>query len=673
MKYFILLLLAVSHCAAFAQKGKVDTLRIYHIDEVTVIARRSNTMPEVIPVQSMSGIELQKLSAHSVADAIRYFSGAQIKDYGGIGGLKTVNIRSMGTNHVGVFYDGIELGNAQNGTIDLGRFSLDNMEAVTLYNGQKSAIFQPAKDFSSASSIYLQSKIPLFTGDKKYTVSATFKTGSFGLANPSFLWEQKLSEKVNTSFGADYMYTTGRYRFRYKKTSATGEGGYDTTAVRRNGDVSAFRTEVGLYGKVQNGYWRTKAYVYTSARGYPAAVVKGKFSNTDRQWDTDLFVQGTFKKSIGERYDLMLNGKYAYNYIHFLTDARKDTTEMYMESRYRQQEAYLSAANKISIYSWWDVNLSADFQFNTLWSDLRGFSFPRRYTTLIALATSVQFEQFKFQASLLGTLIQDRTVSSSNNPKGNNHRYTPTLIASYRPLKKHDFNIRAFYKKGFRMPTFNDLYYSIIGESKLDPEYTTQYNIGFTYRKNVDRSWLDQIEIQLDTYYNKVSDKIIALPTASFLKWSMMNLGEVDIKGIDAALQTGWALGKNWKLNGKVNYTYQKALDVTDPHDEFYKGQIPYIPIHNASFILNGSYRQWEMNYSFIYTGERYSNRANILEYYVLPWYTSDFSISRSFLWNHTQWRATLEINNIFNQQYEVVDNYPMPGTNFKFILNVKL
>lgn len=41
---------------------------------------------------------------------------------------------------MGVFYDGIELGNAQNGVIDLGRFSLDNMEAVTLYNGQKSAI-----------------------------------------------------------------------------------------------------------------------------------------------------------------------------------------------------------------------------------------------------------------------------------------------------------------------------------------------------------------------------------------------------------------------------------------------------------------------------------------------------------------------------------------------------
>lgn len=123
----------------------VDSTKTYHIEEVSVSAQRIRK--EVIPVQMLAGEELQKLSVHSVADAIRYFSGIQIKDYGGIGGLKTVNIRGLGTQHVGVFYDGVQLGNAQNGQIDLGRFSLDNMEAVSLYNGQKSAIFQSAKDF----------------------------------------------------------------------------------------------------------------------------------------------------------------------------------------------------------------------------------------------------------------------------------------------------------------------------------------------------------------------------------------------------------------------------------------------------------------------------------------------------------------------------------------------
>lgn len=44
----------------------------------------------------------------------------QQKDYGGVGGINTVNIRSMGTNHAGVFYYGIQLSNAQNGQVDMG-------------------------------------------------------------------------------------------------------------------------------------------------------------------------------------------------------------------------------------------------------------------------------------------------------------------------------------------------------------------------------------------------------------------------------------------------------------------------------------------------------------------------------------------------------------------------
>ena len=110
-------------------QSKLDSIQ--HLDEVTVTAR-SFSFKEVIPSQKLSGKELQNLNSHTVADALRYFSGVQLKDYGGVGGIKTVNIRSMGTNHMGVFYDGIELSNAQNGQVDLGMYSLDNIEEISL-------------------------------------------------------------------------------------------------------------------------------------------------------------------------------------------------------------------------------------------------------------------------------------------------------------------------------------------------------------------------------------------------------------------------------------------------------------------------------------------------------------------------------------------------------------
>ena len=641
-------------------QSKLDSLQ--QLEEVIVTAR--NYQKEVIPVQQLSGKELQRLNSHNIADALRYFSGIQIKDYGGVGGLKTVNIRSMGTNHVGVFYDGIELGNAQNGTVDLGRFSLDNMESVTLYNGQKSAIFQPAKDFGSAGSIYLQSRTPQFKGEKRHNVKAAFKTGSFGLVNPSFLWEHRLSQNVASSLSAEYMYTTGKYKFTYRV-----KNGYDTTAVRQNGDVNAVRIEGGLFGKFKGGYWRMKGYFYRSERGYPGAIVRNKFTHEDRQWDTNTFFQGSMKKDFSPCYSLLLNVKYAYDYLHYLADPNRDESLMYTNNHYYQHEVYTSTANRITLFPWWSLNFSADYQFNLLNADLKDFAYPRRHSFLFAGATAFDFNKLKMQASLLSTVVHDEVTQINSQAAGNKVEWTPTAILSYRPFYPIDFNLRAFYKRIFRMPTLNDLYYTFIGNTDLEPEYTNQYNIGFTYSKDFTHTWLKRIEIQTDFYYNEVENKIIATPTSNFFRWTMINLGKVEIRGVDVAVQTEWQLGRELFLNGRVNYTYQKAQDFTNPEDEFYGGQIPYIPWHSGSANLNASFRRWEANYSFIYTGERYSSSANIPVNYQLPWYTSDCSIAYRHPLRKGNLKATLEVNNLLNQQYEVVACYPMPGINFRAII----
>lgn len=641
-------------------QSKLDSLQ--YLDEVVVTVRR--IPKEVIPVQELSGNQLQRLSTHSVADALRYFSGIQIKDYGGVGGLKTVNIRSMGTNHVGVFYDGIELGNAQNGQVDLGRFSLDNMEAVTLYNGQKSAIFQPAKDFGSAGSIYLQSRTPKFMLGERNHVKSVFKTGSFGLVNPAILWEHKISDKISSSISTEYMYTTGKYKFTYRVKE-----GYDTTAVRQNGDVNAIRIEGGLYGKLKGGYWRAKGYFYNSERGYPGAIVRNKFTHEDRQWDTNTFFQGALKKDFSVRYSMMLNAKYAYDYLHYLADPNKDESLMYTNNHYYQHEIYASTANRVNIFPWCSVNFSADYQFNLLNADLKDFAYPRRHTILVAGATAFDFSWLKMQASVLGTIVHDEVRKAGVDAAEDKVQWTPTAILSYRPFSETDFNLRAFYKRIFRMPTLNDLYYTFVGNIDLDPEYTNQYNLGFTYTKDFNETWFRRIEVQADVYYNEVENKIIATPTSNFFRWTMINLGLVEIRGIDVSLQTGWNFGKDLYVNGRVNYTYQKAQDFTDKSDEFYGGQIPYIPWHSGSAVVNATFRNWEANYSFIYTGERYSSSANIPVNYQLPWYTSDFSIARNQPLKKGNLKLTLEVNNIFNQQYEVVSCYPMPGINFKTIV----
>lgn len=247
---------------------KKDTV---NLEELVVTANAPRS--EIIPAQYLQGEELERLNSNSVADALRYFSGVQVKDYGGVGGIKTVNIRSMGTNHTGVVYDGIELGNAQNGQIDLGQFSLDNIEAISLHNGQRSQILQPAKDFGSAGTIYMRTKTPRFLEGETYHLKVNFRTGSFDLLNPSALLELRLSRNVNLSFSAEWLNSSGKYKFRYRRVNPAGELAYDTVAIRQNGDINATRLECNVNGFLPRGEWHAKVYNYNSERGVPGAIV----------------------------------------------------------------------------------------------------------------------------------------------------------------------------------------------------------------------------------------------------------------------------------------------------------------------------------------------------------------------------------------------------------------
>jgi vitamin B12 transporter len=675
-RFFLTLMAVIATYLAANAEAKPDSV---HLNEVKVVGYVA-PYAEVIPAQKLTGKQLERLNSFSVADAIRYFSGVQIKDYGGVGGIKTVDIRSMGTNHMGVFYDGIQLGNAQNGQIDLGKFSLDNIEEISLYNGQKSEIFQSAKDFGSAGTIYLRTRYPHFEGTKKTNLQATFRTGSFGLVNPSLRWEQKISNSVSASISTEFIYATGRYKFRYKKVFSDGTVAWDTTATRHNGDITSFRAEAGLFGLIPGGRWNAKAYFYDSEKGIPGAIVNNVWKASQRQWDRNFFAQGSLQKQITGNYQLLINAKYAKDYMRYLNP---DTTLIYINNKFWQQEAYISTANKFTITKNWDVDLSADYQWNYLSSTLTEFAYPTRHTALVALATAYQWWRLKGQASVLGTYVFDRSRvtngSSVTHQSNDRHEYTPAIFLSYQPFTRYAFTVRAFYKRIFRMPTFNDLYYTDIGNAKLNPEFATQYNLGFQYHVDFASSLVSALSLRADAYYNRVTDKIIAVPKGTGqYRWMMMNIGKVKIRGIDVTAQLDFHLPEGILLNANLNYTYQKAQDYTNPADNepgagSYKGQIAYIPWNSGSAVVHGSYRHFDLNYSFIYVGERYHNSANIRENYEQPWYTHDISAGYDFKIGAAAIKVIAEVNNLLNQQYDVILNYPMPGRNYKLTFKINI
>lgn len=666
--------LAERDSAATIARSMAWSDSIQSLHELIVTTRRPWEPTEIIPVQTLAGEELRRLSSNSVADALRYFSGVQVKDYGGVGGIKTVNIRSMGTNHTGVVYDGVALGNAQNGQIDLGQFSLDNMEALSLYNGQKSQILQPARDFGNAGTIYMRTAVPQFKDDETYHARAAVRTGSFDLINPSALVQLKLSRRVSASLSAEWLNSSGKYKFRYRRVNPAGEVAYDTTATRQNGDINATRLEASVFGKTSHGNWMAKAYNYNSERGIPGAIVNNVWRRGERIWDTNSFIQGHWRATYG-RWTTLANAKYAFYRTHYVNN---DDKQIKVDNLYRQREVYVSTANQYDIIPGkWEVSASYDFMFNSLDADVYDFVRPERYSNLLSAATAVTLGRFKGQASALATFVRDMLEEVQDPPT--KHVFTPAVYASYAFVDcktergSEMLSLRAFYKRSFRMPTFNDLYYADMGNSKLNPERVTQYNVGIVYDHARRHSLLSSIKFSADGYYNKVHDKIVAYPKGQQFRWTMLNLGLVDIRGVDISAAATVTPRRDMDITLRLQYTWQRAIDITNPEDNYYRDQIPYIPHHSGSAIANIAWRRWNLNYSFIYVGERYNQQENIRYNYTQPWYTSDVSLTRDFTLGKVGLRATVEVNNLLSQDYDVIINYPMPKRNYRFTLTVTI
>ena len=664
--------------------------RHFELEEFTVSARVKEK--DIIIPQTLAGIQLKKMNALSVADAIRYFSGVQIKDYGGVGGIKTVNIRSMGTNHMGVYYNGIQLGNAQNGQIDLGKYSLENIEEIQLYNGQKSDIWQSAREFGAAGSIYLTTRRPRFAEGKTVNVKAQMRAGSFALIDPSLLLDVKLSETMSLTMNAELISSDGKYPFRYRRVTPSGEVAYDTTAIRQNGDINAIRVEAAVNHYYSNtGFWKLQLYHYNSERGVPGAIVNNVWRNGERLWDRNSFLQASWQDELFNRWSVRVNAKYANDYTRYINN---DDKLIHVENQYLQQELYFTMAHKVRIFDWWDVSAAYDLQYNALSMYLDA----NRFTHWLSAATAINIKNYlRLQASILGTFVKDfpqpslqgREFSPSEGG-GREGRFTPALFLSYRPTQLVDLRLNAFYKQSYRYPTFNDLYYPDLGNAYLKPELAKQHSVGlsFTQPFRIAEQKGSDFRLNADYYYNRISDKIIAYPKGQQFRWTMLNLGLVKINGLDVNAQLHFVLPMHFYLTAKAQYTYQTAIDVTDPNDSYYGHQIPYIPWHSGSavgmFGWQNDWQQYGLNYSFIYVGERYNQQENIIYNYTQPWYTHDLSLfgeweickkSSSFEGrlggSPIVLRLALDINNLLSQDYDVILNYPMPKRNYKCTISI--
>ncbi len=245
-------------------------------------------------------------------------------------------------------------------------------------------------------------------------------------------------------------------------------------------------------------------------------------------------------------------------------------------------------------------------------------------------------------------------------------------MASFKPFKSSNLQLRAFYKNVFRYPTFDEFYYFAVQARNLKPEFAKQYDLGATYTKSLN-TWLDHITITADAYYNNVTDKILTIPNQNPYISSISNLGKVDVKGLDVGIKTQTKPNNDWKALLTVNYSFQKAIDVSNPEASVYLQQIPYTPKHTLAVNTGIDYKQIGVYFNQILSSARYFSGENLPENLIPSYAVSDASAVYSFLVKNKPVTASMEVNNLFNTNYAIIRSFPLPGRSYRLTIQIKI
>ena len=543
----------------------------------------------------------------TVSDALSLSSGLHVVDNGGLAGLKTVNLRGLGSAYTAIYLDGVRVGNVQSGQNDLGMLPLEDLATISVDYAQNAVAFKTAR--------------PEF-GELPVAGKVKFYAGSFGTYLPSARLDFKLSDKLSLSANAAGVISKGDF-------------GYGDGQVRTNNDLQQYRGGLDLWGLMDNGDYHVKAYYSQAERGTPGSIL---WPSDDRQADKNAFVQGYVRKSFGQLYTLRVSAKGSYDDIYY--------SSSWGDSKYGQTELQLNTAHGFQVTDWCNVSFAADIQWDNLASSVYGAS---RLSAFTALASSFKTERLLANVAFEFSGAFDKDALSR-------HAFSPSADVRFRVFD--GFDVLAFGRRAYRVPTFNELYYVGYGNPELRPEDAWMTDLGCEYSHDFSGAW--KVNAKLNGFFNYLTDKIASAPTDEDPNiWAPYNIGKVLSSGMDLAGGFAWQ-DADWKCSFDVRYTLLSAVDKT-PDSYSYGQQIPYIAKHTLVLNAVASWKGWAFMPVWQLRAGRTDGSGTLDD-----WNTLNLTLSKDLKLPKTgPLSFKFSVNNLFDCRYEISSGYPMPGRSF--------
>lgn len=622
MKKLLVLILLIFSYSIYAQD---EILNEYPLEEIKVDGLKINTNIFTSPVRVtiIDRKKIETFNGSSVADILKHTSGFYIRSYGGGLSLQTLSHNGLSSEQTLVLIDGQKINSNQNSTVDLSLLHSDNIERIEIINSGASSIYG-SEAISGVINIVTRSPYT----ENKISINANVESGSYG------------TERFSSNFrsSVDNFYYSGSISREYSKNDFEYFyfNGIENILKRRlHADYRSDAVEVKtLYNYSGNTLLQLSGRYSNTNRNLPG-IESGNIPSNSNQSDEELnfnlsFTHSNFFSQLFFRNHLM-----KYGVVNIINDHYKNSEVMSL-SHLRLGNTVLGMETGISSLSGSNITENPDrIKFSGFASSVINIS-----------------ENLKFFPSLRIDKFSDISEFKLTGKAGLN----------YKPFNSHDLHFRLNTGNNFRVPTFNDMYWIGAGNINLRPETSVNIDVGGIYAF---KFFTDNI-LNVSYSYIDYRDRITWLP-GSEGSWRPENIDRSISNIFSFTIESSLINSNSFSVMLNNGLTINNVFRISN--DELNEKKLTYIPLEQFQTGLNMSMHGVSLNLFYSLVGKRYTDLQNKN---VLPVTDIlDGNVNYSFDLFRVNARFGFEVNNIFNNNYQLISGYPMPLRNYRVTLKI--